>query len=149
VAAANFKEGFSGTSMMNVGAEWMVDALACSPERLSDLQTLQQICNQVINDLDLHVVGEPIWHQFPEAFGVTGLFLLTESHLACHTYPETGIATFNLYCCHARPEWPWPERLRAWLGATQVTVRYTERGQAAAEGEEKRAAEKEKGRDAE
>jgi S-adenosylmethionine decarboxylase len=115
--------------MMNVGAEWMVDALACSPERLSDVQTLQEICRQIINELDLQVVGEPLWHQFPEPSGVTGLYLLTESHLACHTYPETSIATFNLYCCKARPEWPWQERLHAWLGAERVIVRYAERGQ--------------------
>ena len=131
---------------MNVGAEWMVDALACSPKRLSDVQTLQEICNQIINDLDLHVVGEPLWHKFPEAFGVTGLYLLTESHLACHTYPETGIATFNLYCCQARPEWPWQERLRVRLGAKQVTVRYTKRGAGSEEGEQRSARERQKRR---
>jgi len=30
---------------------------------------------------------------------VTGLLLLTESHLACDTFPERGFASFNLYCC--------------------------------------------------
>ena len=59
---------------------------------------------------------------------MTGLFLLTESHLACHTYPETGIATFNLYCCRTRPRWPWQEKLRTLLGAARVTVRSTPRG---------------------
>ena len=52
----------------------------------------------------------------------------SESHLACHTYPEFGVATFNLYCCRARPEWPWRGRLREALGATQVTVRALPRG---------------------
>ena len=45
--------------------------------------------------------------------GITGLLLLTESHLACHTFPERGFAAFNLYCCRPREDWPWPERLRA------------------------------------
>lgn len=113
---------------MNVGAEWMIDACGCSPELLCDLQTLKKVCEQIINDLDLRVVGQPLWHQFGPPGGVTGLFLLTESHLACHTYPETGIATFNLYCCNARPEWQWQERLRLILGATQVSVRFIKRG---------------------
>jgi len=33
------------------------------------------------------------------SLGVTGLLLLTESHLACDTFPERGFASFNLYCC--------------------------------------------------
>jgi S-adenosylmethionine decarboxylase len=49
--------------------------------------------------------------------------MLTESHLACHTYPEFGVATFNLYCCRERPAWPWDERLREMLGAHDVCVR--------------------------
>ena len=86
------------------------------------------MCEQIIADLDLRVIGEAAWHEFPQPGGVTGLFLLTESHLACHTYPESGIATFNLYCCRERPDWPWAERLRESLGATLVTVRFARRG---------------------
>lgn len=117
---------------MNGGAEWMVDAEGCSPERLRDLQTLRAVCEQIISELDLRVVGEAQWHQFPSPGGVTGLFLLTESHLACHTYPESAIATFNLYCCNTRPQWQWQERLAQMLGARRVTVRFAERGAFAA-----------------
>jgi S-adenosylmethionine decarboxylase len=53
--------------------------------------------------------------------------LLSESHLACHTYPEYGLATINLYCCRARPEWRWAEALGETLGATNVRVRTIER----------------------
>ena len=114
--------------MMNGGAEWMVDAEGCSPELLRDLQALRALCERIITDLDLHVVGEAQWHQFPPPSGVTGLFLLTESHLTCHTYPESGIATFNLYCCNTRPTWPWQLHLRDLLGARNVRVRFARRG---------------------
>jgi S-adenosylmethionine decarboxylase len=113
---------------MPVGQEWVVDAVGCSPERLRDLTTLQQICHYIITDLDLHVIGTSIWHQFPPPGGITGIFLLTESHLTCHTYPETGVATFNLYCCRPRPEWPWAERLTIALAARQVSIRTLTRG---------------------
>ncbi|HEY2866452.1 MAG TPA: S-adenosylmethionine decarboxylase, partial [Pyrinomonadaceae bacterium] len=53
---------------------------------------------------------------------------LTESHLACHTYPEHGTATFNLYCCRTRPEWEWESNLKSSLGATSVNVNRIERG---------------------
>jgi S-adenosylmethionine decarboxylase len=54
---------------------------------------------------------------------LTGFVILSESHLACHTYPEHGIITLNLYCCRPRPEWPWRERLGEILGASEVVVR--------------------------
>ncbi|HEX5732777.1 MAG TPA: S-adenosylmethionine decarboxylase [Blastocatellia bacterium] len=113
---------------MKVGAEWIVDADGCLPESLSDAAVMRRVCEQIIADLDLRVIGEGTWHQFPPPGGVTGIFLLTESHLACHTYPESGIATFNLYCCRERPRWPWVERLKELVGATRVTVRFVRRG---------------------
>jgi S-adenosylmethionine decarboxylase len=116
---------------MNVGTEWLVDAEGCSAEALRDIETIRRVCDRVIRDLALRVVGEPQWHQFPQPGGVTGLYLLTESHLACHTYPETGIATFNLYCCKTRPEWRWENKLTELLGATRVQVRFTRRGEEA------------------
>lgn len=113
---------------MNVGTEWLVDAEGCLADLLRDIETLRGLCEEVIADLGLRVVGDPMWHQFPHPGGVTGLYLLTESHLACHTFPETGLATFNLYCCRPRPPFAWEERLRALLGAGRVTVRTAARG---------------------
>jgi S-adenosylmethionine decarboxylase len=114
---------------MTVGYEWLVDARGCRPELLADPAVLREICGQIITQLNLHVVGEGLWHQFPTPGGLTGLYLLTESHLACHTYPETGTATFNLYCCRPRRCWPWEEKLRTLLGATHVVIRSTARGE--------------------
>jgi S-adenosylmethionine decarboxylase len=113
---------------MNVGTEWLIDAQGCSGELLCDPQAMSRVCERVIADLGLHVVGRGTWHVFPSPGGVTGLYLLTESHLACHTYPETGIATFNLYCCRPRPDWPWEEMLTEMLHAKSVTVRSASRG---------------------
>ena len=126
---------------MNVGQEWIVDATGCDADALRDLARLRALLGRVIFDLELKPVGEPVWHKFPGEGGVTGLVLLSESHLACHTYPEFGVATFNLYCCRERPDWAWRRELRADLGAAEVHVRTVRRAtfalhsdQAAAEG---------------
>ena len=37
-------------------------------------------------------------HQF-EPHGATALFLLKESHLSIHTWPEKGVATCDVFCC--------------------------------------------------
>jgi S-adenosylmethionine decarboxylase len=108
---------------MIVGTEWLVDANGCRSEALRNLELLQTVFQRVITELDLQIVGEITWYRFPSPGGVTGLALLSESHLACHTYPEHGLATINLYCCRERPEWPWAVHLSELLGARNVSVR--------------------------
>ena len=113
---------------MNGGIEWIVDAHGCDPVRLRDPEVVCALLDRVVMDLDLRVVGKPQIHGFEGAGGVTALYLLTESHLCCHTYPESGVATFNLYCCRERPSWPWADVLAAVLGAGRVDVRREARG---------------------
>lgn len=117
---------------MTVGTEWLVDAHGCRPDALRDLATVRALLELLVVRYELRVVGESAWHKFPGEGGVTGLYLLTESHLAVHTYPEHGIATVNLYCCRwgtrAAPEFPWEATFAAALGATQVDVRTLPRG---------------------
>jgi S-adenosylmethionine decarboxylase len=112
---------------MIVGTEWMIDAAGCRDEALRDIEQLRSVFQRIIDELELRVVGEMAWQKFPHPGGVTGVALLTESHLTCHTYPEFGVATFNLYCCRARPSWPWNDRLSEMLGAQEVHVRVIER----------------------
>ncbi|MBC7929325.1 MAG: S-adenosylmethionine decarboxylase, partial [Rubrivivax sp.] len=84
--------------MLTVGTEWLIEASGCDAEVLRDVETLRGVFARAVRELGLHIVGEAQWHKFPGEGGVTGLAMLTESHLACHTYPEFGVATFNLYC---------------------------------------------------
>ncbi len=112
---------------MIVGTEWLIEAHGCDEERLRDEQLLRGTFERIMADLGLRSIGA-VWHKFPGEGGVTGMVALTESHLACHTYPEYGIATFNLYCCRMRPEWDWEVNLRDLLGASGVTVAKIERG---------------------
>lgn len=112
---------------MTLGTEWLVDASGCDPALLSDLNRLRAVFDRVIHDLNLNVLGEIAWHQFDHPGGVSGLALLSESHLSCHTYPEFRAATFNLYCCRERTSWSWETTLKEMLGATEVNVRVFER----------------------
>src|SRR5215212_236361 len=113
---------------MIVGTEWLVEAIGCDATTLRDESLLRDLLTRVISDLSLTSIGE-VWHKFPGESGVTGLIALTESHLACHTYPEHGTATFNLYCCRTRPEWNWESNLKVSLSASAVTLTKIERGE--------------------
>ena len=110
------------------GCEWIVDAHGCDPSALGSLATLKALFESLIADLGLQPVAEAVWHQFPDAGGITGVVVLSESHLTCHTFPERGFAALNLYCCRPRPGWPWAERLSVALGATDVHVATHRRG---------------------
>lgn len=115
---------------MIVGTEWLIEATNCDPAALRDEQKIRSILSAVIADLTLKPLGA-VWHTFPNEGGVTGLIALTESHLACHTYPEHSVATFNLYCCRTRPDWDWEANLRSSLGAGEVRITRIERGEGA------------------
>src|SRR6476646_7092686 len=97
------------------GTEWIVEAYGCSPDRLRDLSTLQALFARLMRDLDLHACGDARWHQF------------TESHLACHSFPEYGTLCLNLFCCRPRPEWDFAGLLRSIVGAQTVNVRRLDR----------------------
>ncbi len=112
---------------MILGTEWVIDATGCDPEALRDLSRIRAVFNRLITDLDLNVLREIVWHQFAPPGGITGLAVLSESHLTCHTFPEFSAATFNLYCCRKRVSWPWEQVLGEMLGATSVSVRVLER----------------------
>lgn len=111
------------------GVEWLVDAHGCLPEKLRSAEVLATVFDRAVRELGLHAAADPLWRTFPGEGGVTGLLLLTESHLTCHTFPERGFAGFNLYCCRPREDWPWDERLREALGATAVKVSVHRRGE--------------------
>src|SRR5829696_3443046 len=99
------------------GCEWVVEAHGCDPALLSDISKLEQVFSRIIEEASLHPIAPPVWHKFPGAGGVTGLALLSESHLACHTFPEYGSVCLNLFCCRPRPQWDFERRLKEMLGA--------------------------------
>jgi len=114
---------------LSLGAEWFVDAHACDAAALRSRDVLAGVFERIVEELSLHPVGGAHWRVFPGSGGVTGLLLLEESHLACHTFPEESFAAFDLYCCRPRDAWPWSDRLSLLLGAGRVTVRYVTRGE--------------------
>lgn len=116
---------------MNGGIEWIVDVEGCEPSRIAGepgLAGLGGLFAALIEELDLHPLGQIQWHRFEGTDGLTGLVALSESHLACHTYPEAGTLTLNLYTCRARPAPDWAGLLARHIGPCAVHTRSVTRG---------------------
>ena len=109
------------------GIEWVVEAHGCDPGSLADPGKLREMFRELIEEMDLHPVGEGNWHQFPGAGGITGLQLLRESHVACHTFPEFGSLCLNVFCCRPRLQADFDSLLTRDFAAVRVQVRQIER----------------------
>ena len=109
------------------GCEWVVEAHGCDSAALTDVSILDSLFTAIVEDMRLHPVRNPAWHRFPEPGGVTGMALLSESHLTCHTFPEYRSMCLNLFCCRHRPDWDFESALRERVGASSVCVRRIDR----------------------
>ena len=110
-----------------IGVEWLIEAFGCADARLRDQAQLMVLFENIVNRMDLKPVGEAIWHCFPDTGGVTGMWLLQESHLTIHTFPEYHSACVNVFCCTPRPGLDWRSTLFTTLGATDTNVREYQR----------------------
>jgi S-adenosylmethionine decarboxylase len=59
---------------------------------------LRAICMNAVTTSGLQIVGDA-FHQFMPQ-GVTGTIILAESHLAIHTWPESGFVSIDVFVCN-------------------------------------------------
>lgn len=109
------------------GVEWVIEAHGCRADALADVSRLERLFAQLTHDMDLHPLGHSSWHQFPNTGGITGVSLLEESHLACHTFPEYGSMCLDLFCCRERADGDFEGLIKSEFGAVVVRVRKIER----------------------
>lgn len=75
-----------------------------------------------------------LFHQF-SPWGVSGVVVITESHVTIHTWPEHGYAAVDIFSCSPRLDHDEiVGKLRAALGARRVRRRSFRRGEVGAAG---------------
>ena len=78
------------------GFHFIVEASGCSPV-ISQVDRLQEILVEAAKRANTQVWSVS-FHRFPPD-GVSGVVVISESHLSIHTWPEVGYMALDIYTC--------------------------------------------------
>lgn len=113
--------------MKVLGRHALVDAYECDPALLNDFEYVKSFLHDVTKRMNLTIV-QSVFHRFSPQ-GVSGVIVISESHLSVHTWPEHGYAAFDLYSCDEHtPLDRFPAMLKEGLKANRVEMRKHPRG---------------------
>ena len=80
--------------------KWINDQIKecqCDSTFLSDFSSVQSDITRIIRSCDLDIV-EKVCHQFDR--GYTSVWLLQQSHVSIHSWPEYNFLTLNIEVCN-------------------------------------------------
>lgn len=81
----------------SIGHHYIVEASGCDPKVISSLEKVQQILVKAAE-----IAGAQVWsvsiNRFPPN-GVSGMIVISESHISTHTWPEYGYGALDIYTC--------------------------------------------------
>lgn len=83
--------------MNALGRHILVEFLGCSPEILNDVSVIETAMVNAAQKAGATVIQSTFHHFSP--FGVSGVVVIQESHLAIHTWPEYQYAAVDLFTC--------------------------------------------------
>ena len=80
-----------------IGRHYIVEASGCNPDIISRVEKVQQILVKAAE-----IAGAQVWSisfsKFPP-HGVSGVVVISESHISTHTWPEFGYVALDIYTC--------------------------------------------------
>ncbi len=84
------------------GDHYIVEASGCDPKVIGDIEKVQNILVKAAEKAKSQVWAVS-FHRFPPN-GVSGVVVISESHISVHTWPEVGYAALDIYTCGADTE---------------------------------------------
>lgn len=91
-------------SMSALGKHILVELYACSSAILNEVPFIEQSMVEAAKEAGATVINSTFHHFSP--FGVSGVVVIQESHLAIHTWPEYQYAAVDLFTCGDQVD-PW------------------------------------------
>ena len=81
-----------------IGQHLLADLYDVASHRLVDGGLLANCLDEAARRGGMKPIGSPVLHRFPGG-GLTGYLLLSESHIALHTYPEHRYIALDIFSC--------------------------------------------------
>jgi S-adenosylmethionine decarboxylase proenzyme len=99
----------------------------CNPARLKRAARVKKILHDAVLAGGGTIVKE-VFHNF-SPYGVSGVIVITESHVAVHTWPEHGYAAVDIFSCSKKLNHrAIRDSIRAGLDAARVEMKTFQRG---------------------
>ena len=113
--------------MKALGRHVLVEIYGCKFSILNDLKKIEEIMVNAALEAGAEV-REFVFHKFSPQ-GVSGVVVISESHLAIHTWPELGYAAVDVFTCGEKVD-PWDacKYLTEKFDAQQIDAKEVERG---------------------
>ncbi|HHP50941.1 MAG TPA: S-adenosylmethionine decarboxylase proenzyme [Moorella mulderi] len=113
--------------MRALGRHVLAELYGCSFEVLNDIKKIEEIMVKAALEAGAEI-REVCFHKFSPQ-GVSGVVVISESHLAIHTWPELGYAAVDVFTCGERVN-PWDacRYLTEHFGAEEVKATEIARG---------------------
>jgi len=81
-----------------IGQHLLADLYDVASDRLADAGLLADCLDDAARRGGMKPIGSPVLHRFSGG-GLTGYLLLSESHIALHTYPEHRYLALDIFSC--------------------------------------------------
>ncbi len=86
--------------MESTGTHCIAELYDCPPELLNDESFVKRALREAVDEAFATLLHE-VSHQFHPQ-GITALGLISESHVAIHTWPEYGYVAADVFTCGPR-----------------------------------------------
>jgi len=114
--------------MPALGRHLLAELRGCDPSRLSDLACVRDAMLEAARVSGATLVTHTFHHFAP--LGISGVVIVSESHLAIHTWPEHRFAALDYFTCgDSIDQAKAVEAIRGSLGAEAVSIREILRGE--------------------
>ncbi|MDX1652547.1 MAG: polyamine aminopropyltransferase [Brumimicrobium sp.] len=89
--------------MSALGNHILVEFMRCDPSIMNDVSGIERDMVEAAKKAGATVINSTFHHFSP--YGVSGVVVIEESHLAIHTWPEYGYAAVDLFTCGEMDAW--------------------------------------------
>ena len=86
-----------GVEEVNLGQHVLAEFFECDPNILNSIDKVEKYMVDAALECGATIV-QKCFHMF-NPYGVSGVVIISESHLAIHTWPELGYAAVDLFTC--------------------------------------------------